>query len=157
MKINNKLLAVLLPTLLLGFFLGRYWGVTKMHDNHRMSMSEHMGEMNDRDTFVGMKNHMIGQMTNDEKYKCCLEKPCTYCIEKTPGHGEGTTCRCLEDIMNGVHPCGECIGEILEGHGNRFIAKYFASAIAEEVGVEHVDTVKQIIASKYNISVEEQI
>lgn len=78
-------------------------------------------------------------------------------MQSTPGHGEGATCSCLEDIMNGVHPCGECIGEILEGHGNRLIAKYFATAISEEVGAEHLDTIKQIIASKYNISVEEQI
>jgi len=157
MKIDIKSVTIVLPILLLGFLLGRYWGVAGLYDNHSMSMSEHMEEMSDRDTFIGMKNHMIGEMVNDEEYKCCLEKPCTYCIEKTPGHGEGATCSCLEDIMNGVHPCGECIGEILEGHGNRFIAKYFAMAIAEEVGVEHTGTIKQIISSKYDISIDEQL
>jgi hypothetical protein len=59
--------------------------------------------------------------------------------------------------MNGVHPCGECIGEILEGHGNRFIAKYFAKSIAEEVGEQYLDVIKQIISEKYNISIEEQV
>jgi hypothetical protein len=49
------------------------------------------------------------------------------------------------------------MGEILEGHGNRFIAKYFATAIAEEVGTQHLDTIKQIISEKYDVSVEEQI
>ena len=38
--------------------------------------------------------------------------------------------------MNGKHPCGECIGEIMEGKGNALIAEYFATAIAEEVGVD---------------------
>ncbi len=88
-------------------------------------------------------------------YACCLEKPCTYCIEKSPKHGEGATCTCLEDIMNGVHPCGECIGEILEGHGNLFIAKYFATAIAEETGEE--EAIQRIIKEKYGVPVGEQI
>lgn len=125
-----------------------------MNQHH---IAHHKGAMGDREMFVGMKNHMIGEMIADEKYKCCLEKPCTYCIEKTPGHGEGASCNCLEDIMNGVHPCGECIGEILEGHGNRFLAKYFASSIAEEVGEEHLETLREIISSKYDVSVEDQI
>jgi hypothetical protein len=96
-------------------------------------------------------------MIDKGNYKCCLDKPCTYCIEKTPGHGEGATCTCLEDVINHKHPCGECIGEILEGHGNRFLAKHFASSIAEEVGEEHLDSIKQIISSKYDISTDEQI
>ncbi|MFC1649205.1 hypothetical protein ACFL2C_00645 [Patescibacteria group bacterium] len=157
MKIDIKSVAVVLSMLFLGFFVGRHWIVSEMHSNHDMSMSEHSDETGDVETFVDMKNQMVSEMINNEEYKCCLEKPCTYCIEKTPGHGEGATCSCLEDIMNGVHPCGECIGEILEGHGNRLIAKYFATAISEEVGVEHTNTIKQIIASKYDVSVEEQL
>ena len=156
MNISFRSIIIILPIVLLGFIFGRYWGVANMHDHH-MQEHNHMSEMGDRDTFVEMKNHMIGEMIAGEDYKCCLEKPCMYCIEKSPGHGEGATCKCLEDIMNGVHPCGECIGEILEGHGNRFIAKYFASAIAEEVGAEHLDTLKLIVANKYSVSVDEQI
>jgi hypothetical protein len=159
MKINIKLLSLFTIFAIVGFFFGRYWGVSYMHQRH---MGEHHIELgmdgeNDREGFVEMKNQMIGTMIAEGNYKCCLEKPCVYCIEKTPGHGEGATCTCLEDIMNGVHPCGECIGEILEGHGNRFIAKYFASALAEEVGKEHLNTLKQIISEKYKISIEEQV
>lgn len=125
------------------------------HEEHAQMHELGMGD--EREMFVSMKNQIIGENLADGKYKCCLEKPCVYCIEKTPGHGEGSTCTCLEDVMNGRHPCGECIGEILEGHGNRFLSKYFASAIAEEVGEEHKSTIKQIISEKYNMSIEEQI
>ena len=154
MNIKSTIYVVIV--LLVGISFGRYWGASSMHSS-RMH-TEHQGEeMMDREHFVEMKNHMIGEMLADEDYKCCLDKPCVYCIEKSPGHGEGATCKCLEDVMNGRHPCGECIGEILEGHGNRFISKYFASAIAEEVGEEYIDTIKSIIANKYGISIEEQI
>jgi len=107
--------------------------------------------------FINHRNNIVGNLITQEKYACCLAKPCTYCIEKTPGHGEGAACRCLDDVMNGRHPCGECIGEILEGHGNKYIAKYFATAIAEEVGIDHLKAIKEIIAEKYNISLDEQI
>lgn len=110
-----------------------------------------------RDHFVSQKDDMQKVMLADSDYRCCLEKPCTYCIEKTPGHGEDATCSCLEDVVAGRHPCGECIGEILEGHGNKFLAKYFAKSIAEEVGEEHLETLKQIIAQKYEIAVDDQI
>lgn len=156
MKMDLKSIAIVLPILLLGFIFGRHWGVAGMYGRHLQEHS-HEEKPGNREMFIGMKEQMIGEMIVHEDYKCCLEKPCTYCIEKTPGHGEGATCKCLEDVMNGVHPCGECIGEILEGHGIRFIAKYFATAITEEVGAEYINTIKQIIASKYNISVEEQI
>lgn len=152
-----KKLVTLIPILvisILSFFVGRYWAVSSMNQHQ---MHDHHQEMGDREVFIEMKNHMIGEMIADEKYKCCLEKPCVYCIEKSPGHGEGATCNCLEDVVNGVHPCGECIGEILEGHGNRFLAKYFAKAISEEVGEEHLETIKQIVSHKYDISIEEQI
>jgi hypothetical protein len=156
MKIDLKSIAIVLPILLLGFVFGRYWGVGNMYSHH---MQEHSNEeeAGSRETFIGMKDQMIREMIADGDYKCCLEKPCVYCIEKTPGHGEGATCLCLEDIMNGVHPCGECIGEIMEGHGNRFISKYFASAIAEEVGFEHLETLKLIMLDKYGVSIADQI
>ncbi len=109
-----------------------------------------------RDHFVSLKNNMQLELVEDREYKCCLMKPCTYCIEKTPGHGEGASCNCLKDIVEGVHPCGECIGEILEGHGNPNLAKYFANAIAEKVGEEHIQTLKEIIEEKYDAPVDEQ-
>jgi hypothetical protein len=107
--------------------------------------------------FSNEKNKIISHHKANGDYRCCLEKACTYCIEKSPGHGEGATCDCLSDVVEGRHPCGECIGEILEGHGNKYLSKYFASSIAEEVGQEHLPTLKKIISQKYNIDPEEQI
>jgi hypothetical protein len=108
-----------------------------------------------REEFISMKEAIQEEMRHDGMYMCCLEDPCVYCIEKSPGHGEGASCLCLEDVMNGVHPCGECIGEILEGHGNPLIAEYFAKAIAEKTGQE--DAIKEIIYEKYGIPVEDQL
>ncbi|MFQ5531866.1 MAG: hypothetical protein ACE5ES_04585 [Candidatus Nanoarchaeia archaeon] len=116
---------------------------------HNMAMDEKRNE------FISLKQEIRGEMLSNGKYRCCLEKPCVYCIEKTPGHGEGAECSCLEDVVNGVHPCGECIGEILEGHGNPYLAEYFAKAIAEKTGEE--EAIKKIIEEKYGISVEEQV
>jgi hypothetical protein len=107
-----------------------------------------------REHFISMKNSIQEDLMPQHKYRCCLEKPCTYCIEKTPGHGEGAVCDCLSDVVNGVHPCGECIGEILEGHGNPHLAEYFAKAIAEKTGEEAA--IKKIIKEKYELPVEEQ-
>ncbi len=104
-----------------------------------------------REEFVQEKNTIISELITQGNYTCCLDKPCTYCIEKTPGHGEGATCNCLADVVEGRHPCGECIGEILEGHGNKYLSKYFAPAIAEEVGKEHLETLQIIINQKYSI------
>ena len=108
-----------------------------------------------RSEFIEMKENIQGDLMPHSKYRCCLEKPCTYCIEKTPGHGEGAECHCLEDVMNGEHPCGECIGEILEGHGNPLIAEYFATAIAEETG--ELKAMQRIIEEKYGVPIEDQI
>ena len=108
-----------------------------------------------RAEFISMKEGIQQDMRMDHQYRCCLEKPCTYCIEKDPKHGEGAACDCLSDIMNGVHPCGECIGEILEGHGNPHLAEYFATAIAEETGEK--GSIQKIIEEKYGVPIEDQI
>lgn len=110
-----------------------------------------------RDEFISQKNDIISQLIVEGDYACCLKKPCAYCIEKTPGHGEGAKCNCLKDIVEGVHPCGECIGEILEGHGNKFLSEYFARAIAEEVGEQHIDSLREIILEKYGTEIEDQL
>lgn len=118
-----------------------------------------MGEMNmedSREEFISLKENIMSDQMAEGNYRCCLKKPCTYCIEKTPGHGEGAACDCLSDIMNGVHPCGECIGEIMEGHGNKFLSKYFAKAIAEEVGEQHISNLREIMLEKYDIPIGEQ-
>lgn len=100
-----------------------------------------------REEFITLKESIQGDLMPDGRYRCCLEKPCTYCIEKTPGHGEGAICDCLSDVVNGVHPCGECIGEILEGHGNPYLKEYFAEAIAEKTGEQ--EAIQRIIDEKY--------
>ena len=143
MNLDIKSATIILFAVFVGVFFGSFWRATG-NQFHHTNMHAYEAETGDREMLIGMKDHMIGEMMADGDYKCCLEKPCTYCIEKTPGHGEGATCTCLEDIMNGTHPCGECMGEILEGHGNRFIAKYFATAIAEELGEEHLGSIKQV-------------
>ncbi|MBU1082831.1 hypothetical protein KKE14_00080 [Patescibacteria group bacterium] len=116
-----------------------------------MSVDDMRGDM------VATKDTIINKLIAQGDYACCLDVPCTYCIEKTPKHGEGATCNCLADIMTGVHPCGECIGEILEGHGNPYLAKYFAKALAEEVGQKYYQTLKSIIQDKYGLVVAGQI
>lgn len=125
--------------------------------NTRHVMSHEMGVEEKRESFIELKESIQEDLMPHGKYRCCLEKPCVYCIEKTPGHAEGAICNCLEDVVTGVHPCGECIGEILEGHGNPHLAQYFATAIAEKVGMHHVDVIKQMISEKYDISIEEQL
>lgn len=123
--------------------------------NHDLGMHGEMNHM--RDDYLGIKQAMQSEMIDNGDYACCLEKPCAYCIEKTPKHGEGATCDCLTDVMNGVHPCGECIGEIIEGHGNRFLAPHFAKALSEEVGEHHLETLRQIVKEKYGLAVDEQM
>jgi len=130
---------------------GDLWGFGMMGTQMSMSnMDEHRGE------FLSHRDSMIDHMREHGGYRCCLKDSCTYCIGKTPGHGEGATCDCLADIVAGEHPCGECIGEILEGHGNPYLAEYFAVAIAEEVGTQYTDTLREIIADKYDFPVEKQ-
>lgn len=112
-----------------------------------------------RTAWIGIADNIRGKLALEGKYNCCLEKPCWYCIQKTPGHGEGATCECLDDIKNGSHPCGECIGEILEGHGRKDteLVRLYAKAIAHKVGEQHTEHLKEIIADMYDISIQEQI
>lgn len=110
-----------------------------------------------REHYLSYKDTMIHEQIQEGDYACCLKNPCAYCLEKTPGHGEGATCDCLADVVNGRHPCGECIGEILEGHGNPFLAEYFARAIAQEVGEKFYTPLTEIISDKYDISMDKQV
>tara|TARA_Y100000031_G_C8179037_1_gene365518 strand:+ start:326 stop:778 length:453 start_codon:yes stop_codon:yes gene_type:complete len=148
-KEKNKKIAA--GVLLILFSLLVFYGGTFFAEHRPMDMDEM------RTAFISLKDSIQKENLQDHKYRRCLEKPCTYCIEKTPKHGEGAACDCLSDIVNGVHPCGDCIGEILEGHGNPYLAEYFAAAIAEEVGEQHLEILKQIISEKYDISIEDQV
>lgn len=97
--------------------------------------------------FSSMKEEMQQDMMMDGKYRCCLENPCNTCVDLDPWHGEGASCDCLADIVDGKHPCGECIGGILAGRGNPYLKEYFAVAIAEEVG--ELEAIERIIDEKY--------
>ncbi len=130
-------------------FVSGYMFAPNQTEHSHAQMSEHMDISEHRLALIDHKEHVQDTLLREGKYACCLKKPCTYCIEKTPGHGEGAECSCLDDIMNARHPCGECIGEILEGHGNEYLKEHFAPAIAEEVGEEHLETIEKIIEQKY--------
>jgi len=100
-----------------------------------------------RESFISLKAEIQKDMLYNRKYKCCLEKPCNTCISLTPWHGEGAECDCLEDLVNGEAPCGECVGGILAGRGNPYLKEYFVAAIAEETG--EVEAIRRIIDEKY--------
>lgn len=128
---------------LISLFLAIALVVSLVPITHKMSIN------NKREKFVSQRDDLRVDLLNHGMFSCCLEKPCTYCLSKEEG------CDCLEEVMNGEHPCGECIGEILEGHGNQYISQYFAKAIAEKTGQE--DALKQIIFEKYGTPIEEQV
>lgn len=149
---------VLAAGLLIGYFIHsaqepRIAETEYLETIKSLSVSEQRG------TWIEIADNIRGKLALEGKYNCCLEKLCWYCIQKTPGHGEGATCECLNDILNGEHPCGECIGEILEGHGLKdpVIVKLYAKAISHKVGSQHLNHLKEIIADMYEITVEEQI
>ncbi len=157
MRIRNQkqaFLAGLAFALVLGVLIqGSSFVVSRMNMTHNDAMFS--AEYNKK---VGTE--VKGGITNliaEGRYKCCLENPCSYCFTDEEHQDRELVCGCLENIMNGKHPCGECIGEIMEGKGNELIAEYFATAIAEEVGVEHLGTLQQIITEKYGIPVTQQL
>ncbi len=106
---------------------------------------------------IAEKDEGVKNLLAEGRYKCCLTKPCSYCFSDPNHQDEELVCDCLENIMNGKHPCGECIGEILEGNGNPLISEYFATAIAEKVGESHLVALKQIIADKYDMPIGRQL
>ena len=93
-------LLLILPAMIISFAFGRYFlPISVSHEDHEgMDMSQM------RDHFVSQKTDMQKIMLASGDYRCCLDTPCIYCIEKTPGHGEGATCSCLEDVVEGRHP-----------------------------------------------------
>lgn len=127
---------VVVLSFLIGYWFNPFLQIKSMEDH--------------REDFIDHKEMMIKEMMMGGNYKCCLEKPCVYCIEKTPGHGMGASCDCLSDVVNGKHPCGECMGEILEGHGNKYLKEYFPEALTDELGEEYLEMIKEIINKKYN-------
>ncbi len=106
---------------------------------------------------ISEKDAGIKNLLAEGRYKCCLIKPCSYCFSDPDHQDKELVCDCIKDIMEGKHPCGECIGEILEGNGNPLISEYFATSIAEEVGEDYLVMLKQIIADKYDMPIDKQL
>lgn len=132
------------------FLVGMKNGADLGHDSQKFSI-EYNKEV------VREKDEAIKNLLAEGRYKCCMKEPCFRCFSKSGNLEKELVCDCLVDVMNGKHPCGECIGEILEGEGNPLIAEYFATAITEKFGEQHLETVKQIIAEKYDMLVDKQI
>ncbi len=108
------------------------------------------------EVFTAMRDHLHHEMIPDGDYRCCLAKACTSCAALDPWHGEGASCSCLEDVVNGRPPCGECVGGIMMGRGNPLLAKYFASSIAGKLGAGHAEALKRIIEEQYGTPVADQ-
>ncbi len=117
----------------------------------------HQSLADERQDLIKHQKAIISRLITKGDYACCLKEPCSYCIEENSKHGVGASCECLKDVVEGHHPCGECMGEILEGHGNPYLSKYFAPAIADEVGTRYLDTLDKIMADKYNLEEENKI
>lgn len=98
---------------------------------------------------VANKNKVIKDLMAQGDYACCLKKPCSSCTTLDPWHGEGSKCTCLDDVVNGKYPCGECAGGILAGRGNKFLVDYFPQSLADKLGEEYLEMLKKIISEKY--------
>ena len=148
MIMKNSLILGLALVFVGGMSFGYFIRPTMSSENHAEMMK---GESvaSQREEWMAIADNIRGKLAKEGKYDCCLEKPCWYCIQKTPGHGEGAECSCRQDILNGEHPCGECIGEILEGHGLAELKPYYAKAIAHKVGSQHESHLQAIINDMY--------
>lgn len=110
--------------------------------------ADHLKALKDQDVsgqrgaWEALADSIRGELAKEGKYDCCLVSPCSYCIEEEE-------CTCRQDILNGEHPCGECIGEILEGKGLPDLKPYYAKAIAHKVGAKHEAHLQAIIDDMY--------
>jgi hypothetical protein len=146
---KNSLVLGLAMVLVAGMSVGYFIKPSRELTADHLAMIKKLSVDEQRESFIALAANIKAEMAKQGKYNCCIEKPCTYCIEKTPGHGEDAACECMDDILAGRHPCGECIGEILEGHGEPELKAYFAKAIAHKVGAEHESHLQEIIDDMY--------
>lgn len=144
---KSSLVLGLALVLIAGLAFGYFIKPSSSEDH--LAMIKAMSIADQRTSWMSIADNVRGQLAMEGKYDCCLEAPCWYCIQKTPGHGEGAECTCRQDILNGLHPCGECIGEILEGHGLAELKPYYAKAIAHKVGAQHEAHLQDIINDMY--------
>lgn len=134
--------------LIAGMVFGYFIKPTAPQEDHLSALTK-QDVASQRSAWISLADSIRGQMARNGQYNCCLESPCWYCIYKDPKHGAGAACECRDDVVNGRHPCGECIGEILEGNGLPELKPYYAKAIAEEVGEEHLAHLEDIINDVY--------
>jgi len=145
---KSSLILGLALVLIAGMAFGYFIKPSAPSEDH-LAMIKKMGIDGQREAWIGIADNIRGKLAMEGKYDCCLEDPCWYCIQKTPKHGEGAECTCRQDILNGENPCGECIGEILEGHGLAELKPYYAKAIAYKVGSQHEAHLQEIIDDIY--------
>lgn len=146
---KSNLILGLALVLIAGMSIGYFIRPSVSFGGH-LAMIKRKDAAGQREDFIALADNIKAEMAKQGKYNCCIEKPCTYCIEKTPEHGEGAACECMGDILRGEHPCGECIGEILEGHGEPELKTYYAKAIAHKVGSQHEGHLQSIIDDMYS-------
>ena len=71
----------------------------------------------------------IQKLAKEGRYRCCLSEPCLYCYAHYGNRSEGEVCDCLDEVVAGELPCGECLGEIIEGEGNKYLKEYFPGVV----------------------------
>jgi len=147
--IRTSLILGLILILIAGMAFGYFIRVSEPTEDH-LAMIKKQSIAEQRENWMDIADNIRGKLAMSGKFDCCLVKPCWYCIQKTPEHGEGAECTCRQDILDGLHPCGECIGEILEGHGLAELKSYYAKAIAHKVGVQHEEHLQDIINDMYS-------
>lgn len=148
-KRNSIIWIVIIITIIFGFII-------VLNDTNMKHYSDKLSVLYNKE-IVNRKDKEIYDLLDKWRYKCCMEKPCFRCFSKPWHQDEEMVCDCLIDVMNGKAPCGECLGEILEWAGNSLISEYFATAIANKLWKQHLETLKQIIFEQYNIPVDKQI
>jgi hypothetical protein len=145
---KSSLILDLVLVLIAGMVFGYVIKPSGPSEDH-LAMIKNKSIADQRADWMALADNIRGKLAMEGKYDCCLEKPCWYCIQKTPEHGEAAECTCRQDILDGRHPCGECIGEILEGHGEKDLVPFFAKAIAHKVGSQHEVHLQEIIDDMY--------
>ncbi len=145
----------------LAFMLGVLLGAGAFYVPLSLSTKQVLHTQSDRVAYykaIGTETQQgIAQLIAEGRYKCCLESPCAYCFTDTEHQDRQMVCNCVDDIVNGKAPCGECLGEILEGEGNELLAEYFAQSIADELGAESLPLLRQYVEEVYGIPVSAQL
>jgi len=145
MKFEYVLFAIIAAAILLAaYFPSMYMIIPKGPS------TAHEGQINEAHAAL------LQKYIDSGKYRCCLKEACHYCMFKKRSEKDEAICDCLDDVVEGRFPCGECAGEILEGKGNYYLRSYFAKSLASEMGEDSYPMLKRLMQEKYGISPEEQ-